>query len=221
MCGRYLLDSPMEAVTVQFQAEARTGWAPRYNLAPTSPVPVVVATPAGRIVTLQRWGLVPSWSKDPAMGARMANARAETVADKPSFRTPFRRRRCLIPANGFYEWQARPGAAKQAFCIRAADGALLGFAGLWDLWEGPDGALETCTIITTEANAAMAPIHDRMPVILAPGDYAAWLDPGVPADRLKALLRPCAGAALRIHPVGPAVGNVRNDGPALAEPLHD
>jgi putative SOS response-associated peptidase YedK len=208
----------MEAIAVQFECEAQTGFAPRYNLAPTAVVPVVLATSAGRVVTLHRWGLVPSWSKDPALGARLANARAETAADKPSFRAPFRRGRCIIPADGFYEWQARPGGPKQPFCIRAADGSILAFAGLRDTWEGPDGALETCAILTTSANGLMAPIHDRMPVILAPADYAAWLDPdGVP-ERLKAMLRPCPEGFLRVYPVGPRVGNVRNEGPELAEP---
>jgi putative SOS response-associated peptidase YedK len=218
MCGRYFLSSPMEAIAVQFECEAQTGFAPRYNLAPTAVVPVVLATSAGRVVTLHRWGLVPSWSKDPALGARLANARAETAADKPSFRAPFRRGRCIIPADGFYEWQARPGGPKQPFCIRAADGSILAFAGLRDTWEGPDGAMETCAILTTSANGLMAPIHDRMPVILAPADYAAWLDPdGVP-ERLKAMLRPCPEGFLRVYPVGPRVGNVRNEGPELAEP---
>ena len=218
MCGRYFLSSPMEAIAVQFECEAQTGFAPRYNLAPTAVVPVVLATSAGRVVTLHRWGLVPSWSKDPALGARLANARAETAADKPSFRAPFRRGRCIIPADGFYEWQARPGGPKQPFCIRAADGSILAFAGLRDTWEGPDGALETCAILTTSANGLMAPIHDRMPVILAPADYAAWLDPDGVHERLKAMLRPCPEGFLRVYPVGPRVGNVRNEGPELAEP---
>ena len=219
MCGRYHLHSPMEAIAAQFEAEARTGFEPRYNLAPTAPVPVVVQTPAGRVITLHRWGLVPSWSRDPALGARLANARAETVAEKPSFRAPFKRGRCIIPADGFYEWQARPGAPKQPFCFRAADGSLLGFAGLRDEWEGPDGALETCAIITTTANGLMAPIHDRMPVLLAREDYAAWLDPATPAQRLKALLRPCPEAWLLAHAVNRAVGNARQDGPELLEPI--
>jgi len=219
MCGRYFLSSPMETLEIQFAAEARAGFEPRYNLAPTAVVPVVLALPAGRIITLHRWGLVPSWSRDPALGARLANARAETAAAKPSFRAPFRRSRCIIPADGFYEWQARPGAAKQPFCIRAAGGALLGFAGLWDRWEGPDGCLDTCTILTTAANALMAPIHDRMPVILMPADYAAWLDPGAGPAQLQALLRPCAPEWLQAYPVGPRVGNARNEGPELAERL--
>jgi len=219
MCGRYNLHSPMEAVAAQFEAEARAAFAPRHNIAPTTPVPVVTAAGAGRIIILQRWGLVPSWSRDPAQGARLANARAETVAAKPSFRGPFRRGRCLIPADLFYEWQARPGAAKQPFCFGAADGTLLAFAGLCDLWQGPDGALATCAIITTSANALMAPIHERMPVLLERADYALWLDPDAPAERLKALLRPCPEVLLRAWPVGPRVGNVRNEGPDLMEPI--
>ena len=211
----------MEAIAAQFEAEAKTDFQPRYNLAPTAVVPVVAATREGRVITLHRWGLVPSWARDPAMGARLANARAETVAEKPSFRAPFKRGRCIIPAGGFYEWQARPGAPKRPFCIRAADGSLLAFAGLRDRWEGPDGALDTCTIITTTANAAMAPIHDRMPVLLAPADLAAWLDPGTAPDRLKALLRPCPEAFLRIYPVGPRVGNARNEGPELMAPADE
>jgi len=219
MCGRYLLNSPMEALEAQFEAEALTDFQPRYNLAPTAPVLVVLATADGRVIALHQWGLVPSWSKDPAQGGRMVNARAETVAEKPSFRSPFRKSRCIIPADGFYEWQARSGGPKQPFCIRAVDGSTLGFAGVRDRWEGPDGVLDTCTIITTTANGNMAPIHDRMPVILAPGDYAAWLEPGTGAARLKALLRPCPEDFLRVFPVGLAVGNVRNEGPGLMEPL--
>jgi putative SOS response-associated peptidase YedK len=218
MCGRYNLHSLMEDVAAQFAAEALTAFEPRYNLAPTAPVPVVVMTPAGRVITLHRWGLVPSWSRDPAQGARLANARGETVADKPSFRAPFRRGRCIIPADAFYEWQARAGAAKQPYCFLTADGALLGFAGLRDRWEGPDGVLDTCTIITTSANALMAPIHDRMPVILARADHAAWLDPATPPALLKALLRPCPEGLLRCYPVGRKVGDARNEGPELMAP---
>jgi putative SOS response-associated peptidase YedK len=213
MCGRYALYSPMEAIAVQFEAEAEADFPPRYNLAPTAVVPVLTA---GRVILPHRWGLVPSWSRDPARG--LANARAETVADKPAFRAPFKRGRCIIPADAFYEWQARPGAAKLPFCIRAADGSLLAFAGLRDTWEGPDGALATCAIITTRANGLMAPIHDRMPVILARADQAAWLDPDAAPQRLLALLRPCPDALLRAYAVGPRVGNARNEGPELMEP---
>lgn len=218
MCGRYALYSPMEAVAVQFEAEARADWTPRYNLAPTAVVPVVAAASAGRVILAHRWGLVPSWSKDPSAGARMANARAETVAEKPSFLDAFRRGRCIIPADAFYEWQTRSGGPKQPFCFRAADGAVLALAGLREHWEGPDGALDTCTIITTAANALMAPIHDRMPVLLAPADYQPWLDPATSPERLQALLRPAAAAFLVAFAVGPRVGNARNEGPELMEP---
>ena len=217
MCGRYALNSPMEAIEAQFEAEALTAFPPRFNLAPTDAVPVVLSAEGERIITLHQWGLVPSWTRDPALGARMINARAETVAEKAAFRGPFRRGRCIVPASAFYEWQ-KLGGAKRPFCIRAASGALLGFAGLRDRWEGPDGLLDSCTIITTTANGVLAPIHDRMPVILAPGDYAAWLDQGDPA-RLKDLLRPCPEEWLRAYPVSPRVGSVRNEGPELMEPL--
>ncbi|WP_316411615.1 SOS response-associated peptidase [Mesoterricola silvestris] len=214
MCGRYALSSPLESLEAQFEAEAQALWTPRYNIAPTTPVLVVRNGAAGRVIVLQRWGLVPSWSRDASMGARMANARAETVAEKPSFRGPFRRNRCILPADAFYEWRA--GTPKQPFAIRPAGGGPLAFAGLWDRWEGPEGVLETCTILTTSANGAMAPIHDRMPVILAREDYGRWLDEGG-----TDLLRPCPDAWLQVHPVGPRVGNARNDDPTLLEPLDD
>ena len=217
MCGRYALDSPVESLEAQFEAEAQALLLPRYNIAPTTPVPVVRNGAAGRIIVLHVWGLIPAWSKDPSMGARMANARAETVAEKPSFRGPFKRSRCIVPADGFYEWRA--GTPKQPFCIRAAQGGLLAFAGLWDHWEGPEGAVDSCTILTTSANGAMAPIHDRMPVLLAREDYGRWLDPGTTKEDLLALLRPCPDAWLELHPVSTRVGNVRNDDPTLMEPL--
>ena len=219
MCGRYALNSPMEVLEDQFAAEALTAFPPRYNLAPTAAVPVVLAVDGKRIITLHQWGLVPSWAKDPALGARMVNARAETVADKPAFRGPFRRGRCIIPASAFYEWLSA-GGARQPFCIRAVDAAILGFAGLRERWEGPDGVLDSCAIITTTANGTLAPIHDRMPVILAAADYGTWLDSRDPGQ-LMALLRPCPEGFLRIHPVSARVGNVRNDGPELMEPLDD
>jgi len=221
MCGRYALTSPMASLEVQFEAEAQALLQPRYNIAPTTPVPVVRNGAGGRIIVLHVWGLIPSWAKEPGMGARMANARAETVADKPSFRAPFKRNRCLIPADAFYEWRA--GTPKQPFAIRDARGpevgGLLAFAGLWDRWEGPQGSVDSCTIITTSANAAMAPVHDRMPVILAREDYGRWLDPRTGKDDLLALLRPCPDAWLTLTPVGPRVGNVRNDDAGLLEPL--
>jgi putative SOS response-associated peptidase YedK len=229
MCGRYFLDSSIEALEIQFEAEfepaARALLAPRYNIAPTTAVPVVVAAAGGgRLIVLHRWGLVPGWAKDPAMGARLANARAETAAAKPAFRNAFRRGRCILPADGFYEWQVGPDGTKQPYCFRAADGRPLGLAGLRERWEGPDGVLDTCTILTTAANELMAPIHDRMPVVLPPSAYAAWLDlSGGPApgrqDRLQDLLAPCPASFLQAYPVHPRVGNVRNEGAGLAAPL--
>jgi putative SOS response-associated peptidase YedK len=219
MCGRYALHSPLQSLEAQFEAEARMLLQPRFNLAPTAQVPVVRNGSSGREIVLQAWGLVPSWAKDPSGGARCANARAETAAEKPSFRGPFRRSRCIIPADAFYEWKALPGGGKQPYAVRDAAGRLLAFAGLWDRWEGPGGALETCTILTTAANGVMAPVHDRMPVILAPEAYGRWLDPAAASGELQALLAPCPEAWLTLHPVGPRVGNVRNDDPGLLEPL--
>jgi putative SOS response-associated peptidase YedK len=223
VCGRYALSSPLQSLEAQFEveAEAQILLEPHFNLGPTATVPVVRNGGQGRIIVLQRWGLVPSWSKDPSAGARCANARAETAADKPAFRGPFLRSRCILPADAFYEWQARSGGGKQPYAIRDAQGRLLAFAGLWDRWEGPDGALDTCTILTTAANAAMASIHDRMPVILAPEAYGRWLDPATPPAELQALLRPCPAVWLRLHTVNPRVGNVRNDDPGLLEPYND
>jgi putative SOS response-associated peptidase YedK len=220
MCGRYLLTAPVAALTDQFGLAASARLIPRYNIAPGTPVALIKATPEGRILTLAQWGLVPSWAKDPAMGGKLANARSETVAEKPSFRAPFRRHRCLIPADGFYEWQARSGAPKQPFLFRAAAGGTLAFAGLYEQWESPDGCLDSCTILTTAANAFMAPVHDRMPVILAAADFDLWLDPEPQvAARLQALLRPAPEDLLLRIPVGPRVGNVRNDDPGLIEAL--
>ena len=158
-----------------------------------------------------RWGLVPRWAKDPSMGARMNNARAETVAEKPSFREAFRKRRCLIPASGFYEWKLEDGR-KQPYYIYPSGGALFSFAGIWETWEGPTGALETCAIITTDSNAKMAEVHERMPVIVSPGEYSEWL------AAAEIPLRACPETAMDIRRVSRAVNNSRNDTPGLIEP---
>jgi putative SOS response-associated peptidase YedK len=153
----------------------------RYNIAPSQPIAAVRAVPAGsgRELALLRWGLIPSWSKDPAIGNQLINARAETAHEKSSFRNAFRRHRCLIPTSGFYEW-LRWERGKQPYFVRMRDSHPFAFAGLWDRWESPDeGAIETCTILTTAANAVLAPIHDRMPVILPPWEYSRWLDPSI------------------------------------------
>jgi putative SOS response-associated peptidase YedK len=170
----------------------------------------------GRVELVEvRWGLVPRWAKDPSIGARMINARAETVVEKPAFRNAFRRHRCLLPADGFYEWKALAGG-KQPVHIGMKDGRPFGLAGLYERWLAPDGAvLDTCTIVTTDANALLRPLHDRMPVIIAPSEYARWLDP---ANEPTDLLAPYPPDAMTWHPVSARVNAVRNDDPSLIEP---
>lgn len=202
---------------------------PRYNIAPSQDIVAIIRAASGggdaavaRAATAFRWGLVPSWAKDPAMGARMINARGETVAEKPSFKAAFRRRRCLIPASGFYEWQDRGAGPRQPVWIAPPGGGLITFAGLWEAWMGPDGSeLETCTIVTTAANETLRPFHHRMPVILAPDSFGAWLGDGT-EDRLDretalALLRPAPENTVAAVPVDRAVNDIRNDTPELIE----
>lgn len=186
MCGRYSLHSSPDVVALQFGLESLPVFAPRYNIAPTAEVLIVKRDGAA----LARWGLVPRWSEDPAIGARLNNARAETFGEKHSFRDAYHRRRCLIPANGFYEWKRR-GALQQPYYVQPADGELFAFAGLWETWRDSD----TCTIVTTEANATLRPIHDRMPVIIAPEHYAGWL------HGEEGLLRPAPAGAIRCYPM--------------------
>jgi putative SOS response-associated peptidase YedK len=190
-------------------------WEPRYNIAPTQPVPVVRRGYTGTFrASLMRWGLIPSWAADPAIGARTINARSETVASKPSFRESLQKRRCLVPADGFYEWQ-RGARGKQPFCFEVGDGEIFAFAGLWDSWRGPDGqAIETCTILTTTPNDLLAGVHDRMPVILAPEHRDRWLDPSLrDAATAVTLLNPFASKLMRRYPVSMRVNLVTNDGP--------
>lgn len=203
MCGRYALHSSPEVVALAFGLSDVPAFAPRYNIAPTAPVLIVRDAGAATV----RWGLVPRWAKDPSVGARMNNARAETVAEKPSFREAYRKRRCLIPANGFYEWKAE-GGRKQPYYVYPARGELFAFAGLWEQWND----LQTCAIITTEANATMAAVHERMPVIVPPAAYSAWL------AGAEGLLRPCPDDAIGLRRVGRAVNHARNEGPGLLEP---
>lgn len=208
MCGRFALHASPEVVALQFGLADVPAFEPRYNIAPTTQILIVRQDGAAMV----KWGLVPRWAKDPSMGARMNNARAETVAEKPSFREAFRRRRCLIPASGFYEWKLE-GKLKQPYYIHPAAGELFAFAGLWERWEGPGGPLETCAVITTEPNAVMAPIHERMPVIIAPADYGRWL------GGAGELLGPCPPGAIAAHSVSRAVNRAANDGPGLLLPL--
>lgn len=236
MCGRFVSASPPDDIARYFGAEQpERRLEERYNVAPTNEVYAVRAAGGRRALVLLRWGLVPFWAKEPKVGARMINARAESVADKPAFRQALRRRRCLVPADGFYEWATVPGhRTKQPYYIHRPDGEPLAFAGLWERWRAPEAdpeqpALETCTILTCEANATMAPIHDRMPVLLPPTRWDQWLSPGSgdngPDDatlaELRGLLVPAPEHLLVAQPVTTAVNRVGNDGPALIEPDPD
>ena len=221
MCGRFTQAAPNEAIAELFQLPSVPALAPRYNVAPTQEVAAVRAGAAGgRELVALHWGLLPSWARDRSAAARMINARAETLAEKPAFRAAFRSRRCLVVADGFYEWQ-RLGARKQPHFIGFADGRPFGLAGLWERWSGEGGGpVESCTIVTTAANEVVAPLHDRMPVILEPGEFALWLDPEVrEPEAVRPLLRPHAAAGMRAHPVGLLVNDPAHDAPACREPL--
>lgn len=222
MCGRYSFGNPARLATLPLGVELPALEA-RYNVAPSQHVPIVLHDAAGRHATMARWGLVPFWADDPAIGNRLANARGDTVASKPSFRGAFRARRALLPADGFYEWQPLPGQkVKQPWYIQLPGGAPFCFAGLWETWR-PKGQPEaepllSCCLITTEPNGTMAPIHDRMPVILPPESYAAWLDPATPAAAAQTLLRPYDGP-MHAYPVSTYVNAPRNEGAACSAPL--
>ena len=216
MCGRYRLSRHKQILEEWFDspADRETDWSPRYNIAPTQPVPVIRHDPRQpmRTRSLLRWGLIPSWSKDASGAARMINARSETAATLPAFRDALKSRRCLVPADGFYEWQ-RTGKAKQPYCFEVNDGTLFAFAGIWDRWPNPTGAwIETCSIFTTTPNAVTSPVHDRMPVILDPDSYDLWLDPGFKdAVAVSDLLKPFDARLMRCFPVSARVNQVAND----------
>jgi putative SOS response-associated peptidase YedK len=214
MCGRFAFFSPVEAVQSWFPEAQLPALKPHYNLAPSQAIAVLRDTPdADREVALLRWGLVPSWAKDPAIGHRLINARAETVAEKPSFRAAFRRRRCVILADGFYEWQPRESEAKQPWFIRAVDGGPLLLAGIWEHWERGEKPLQTCAIITRPANEFMQPVHQRMPVMLSFQGLSAWLRAdGIEAASAQLLQQ---SPELEMHPVSRAVNDPTHDGPDL------
>jgi len=207
MCGRYALHANPEVVSLLFGLSKVPAYQPRYNIAPASQVLIIRKYEAAMV----RWGLVPRWAKDPSIGAKLNNARAESVAEKPSFRDAYRKRRCLIPASGFYEWKTEAGR-KQPYYVLPSAGELFAFAGLWEEWNGPEGALQTCAVITTESNEKMRAVHDRMPLIVAPEDYPKWLAGGA------GLPRPCPAGAIEIRRVSRAVNNARNDAAGLIEP---
>ena len=223
MCGRYTLTTSAEIIARSFELAAVPACLPRYNIAPSQQALVVRASAAGsdrREAAMLKWGLIPSWATDPAIGNRLINARAETVAEKPSFRAAFRRRRCLVVADGFYEWRAAAaGAKKQPYWIRSTDGAPMGLAAIWESWSRSDTQpVESFAIITTAANELMEPIHARMPVVLASNDYDQWLCTATASrgdtERLQNLLVPCANEALSTVPVGMYVNDPRHDDPA-------
>jgi putative SOS response-associated peptidase YedK len=219
MCGRFAFYSPHEAVTRLFGVTAAPGVEPRYNIAPTQFVAAVREAGGPRELAMLYWGLVPSWAKEKSIGARMINARAETLQDKPSFRTAFRRRRCLVLADGYYEWQ-RAGAVKQPYFIAFEDGAPFGMAGLWERWRDPATGepLESCCIVTTVPAPSVAAVHDRMPVIIPPEAHAEWLDPrNDSTDRLARLLGPWPSPGLHARPVSRRVNDARNQGADLVE----
>ena len=224
MCGRFTLRASTNVLAEQFAAIADIVFEPRFNVAPSQPIAAVRlrpgSVPCQRELIPLRWGLIPSWAKEASMGNRMINARSETVAEKPAFRAAFRRRRCLIPADGFFEWQRR-GKAKQPFFVQMSDELPFAIAGLWESWEGPDHSMiESCTILTTEPNALMEPIHDRMPVILRAEVYDPWLGSGQSdPESLKELLVPYDAGQMKVHPVSTFVNRTTNEGPECIAPI--
>lgn len=236
MCGRYAATADSDRLVAEFEVDevdaAPAG--PSWNIAPTDPVPAIVerlgrgeATLVRRKLVQLRWGLVPSWSKDLGGGARMINARVESVAEKPAFRKAFAARRCLLPADGFYEWQAQDSRKKQPFFIHRSDGGLLVMAGIYEFWRNPavaagqpDSWVSSCAIITTSATDALGRLHDRMPMVIQREAWDAWLDPQrTDPEAARELLRVTDADQLTAYPVDAAVGNVRNNGPELIEPV--
>jgi putative SOS response-associated peptidase YedK len=236
MCGRFVSSSPPDELAKYFDVEqvAETALDPSYNVAPSNDVYVVVESGGIRRLDTFHWGLIPFWAKDVKTGNKMINARAETVAEKNAYKHAFKKRRCIIPADGFYEWKKVPGQkAKQPYYIQRADGEPLAFAGLWEVWrpkkaegeaeeaEQDEGELiRSCTIITGEPNEKMAEIHDRMPVILPPSAWAEWLDPdNDDLETLGKILVPAPASLITMHPVSTAVNNARSKGAELADPI--
>ncbi len=227
MCGRFVSSSPPDEIARYFDAEplAEAALEANYNVAPTSDIYVVLEDGGIRRVAQHHWGLVPVWAKDPGIGSRMINARSETLADKNTFKHAYRKRRCIVPVDGFYEWKKVPGQkTKQPYFIHRPDEEPLAFAGLWEEWKGAgrDGTerLRSATIITTEANETMAPIHDRMPVVLPPTAWDDWLDPdNADLESLGRLLVPAPPQILTLRPVSTDVGNVRNRGSHLTDAI--
>jgi len=220
MCGRYAITSAPEAIRRLFGYDEQPNFPPRFNVAPTQPVPIVRLAEGRRQLALVRWGLIPSWVKDPRAFSLLINARGESLNEKPAFRNAMRRRRCLFPADGFYEWR-REGERKTPYYVRLKAGGPLAFAGLWESWMGPNGEeMETAAIVTTRANRALAAIHERMPVIVPPDAFDFWLDAAkVDAETASALVAPAREGLLDVYEVSSAVNRTANDTPALIEPV--
>ena len=222
MCGRVVeADAPIEFSEHVLARQLILEFEARYNIAPTMPLYLVAEIEGERVLTAMRWGLIPQWAKDPSIGQKLINARAETVAEKPAFRAAFRRQRCIVPVDAFYEWQ-RAGSAKIPHAIRRRDRKPLALAGLWSSWtdRATGATVDTCAIITTTANELMATIHDRMPAVLPEDTWEHWLDPSLDdVDALQAMLGPCPSDSLEAYRVSPRVNNTRNDGPDLLEPV--
>jgi putative SOS response-associated peptidase YedK len=217
MCGRYKLSRRKQIIEEYFDTSPwEDDWLPRYNIAPTQPVPVVRQHPkeSVRQITSMRWGLIPNWARDVSIAAGTINAKSETAATKPAFRDSLKLRRCLIPADGFYEWQRR-GSAKQPYCFEVNDGELFAFSGLWDRWKDPSGNwIKTCSILTTTPNAVTSAVHDRMPVILDPDTYDVWLGPGMTdAGAASELLKPYDARIMRCYPVSTRINQRRKASP--------
>ena len=223
MCGRYRLSRRKQIIEEHFDAlSGEEDWSPRYNVAPTQPIPVIRQHPKEpvRELSLMRWGLIPSWAKDSSAAALMINARSETASTKSAFRDALKSRRCLIPADGFYEWK-RNGKTRQPYCFEVDEGKLFAFAGIWDRWKDPSGQwVKSCSILTTTPNAAISPVHDRMPVILDPDSHDLWLDPGMRnAAATSELLKPYDGRLMRCFPVSARVNCVANDDEECCAPV--
>jgi putative SOS response-associated peptidase YedK len=221
MCGRFGQTASSAELAAAFEAswQCAEPELPRYNVAPTQHVPILLSAGGRRVLEVFRWGLIPWWAKDASIGNRMINARAETVVEKPAYRSAFQRRRCLVPASGFYEWMKTPGG-KVPHWIHPADGAPLTFAGVWEAWRPAKDAepVLTFTILTTTPSADVVRLHDRMPVVVAAADRDAWLGAETPSADLVPLLRPAPDGLLRMHPVSTAVNRPAFDGPELIEP---
>lgn len=219
MCGRYCITSAPEAIRRLFRYPEQPNFPPRYNIAPTQPVPIVRLVEGERHFALVRWGLIPSWVKEPKTFTLLINARGVSVNDKPAFRNAMKRRRCLFPADGFYEWKVE-GGRKQPYFARRKGGGPMAFAGLWETWTGPNGEeMETAAIVTTDANRTLAAIHHRAPVIVPPEAFDLWLDTGnVDAKTAAALIAPAPDGAVEVYPVSPAVNRTVNDAPDLIVP---